>query len=204
MIQEYDGLLRAVCERPGDDGVRLVMADWLEDAGDWEQATFIRGQLGDEEAKRDWAKIVEIGEPITWGPVALFPEQACRWGWEYHRGFCGAVGMPAADFTEAVAGKLFTVWPLTSVTLLDRRPFGRAYLGRDRFRRWWLRAEGEACHESRIQEWVWAHLGDLSLGTAKGQYTSEKDAFQDLNRACVKAGRRLVGLPDLTGVGGSG
>lgn len=38
----HDSLLRAVCERPFDDGPRLVYADWLDEHGEPERARFIR------------------------------------------------------------------------------------------------------------------------------------------------------------------
>lgn len=43
-MTERDMLLRAVLEDPGDDTVRLVYADWLEENGDSERAEFIRVQ----------------------------------------------------------------------------------------------------------------------------------------------------------------
>ncbi len=42
-------LLRAVCEQPEDDGVRLIYADWLEDHGLAERAELIRVGL-----ERSW------------------------------------------------------------------------------------------------------------------------------------------------------
>jgi uncharacterized protein (TIGR02996 family) len=47
-VTEGEQLLRAVLEEPGDDTVRLVYADWLEEQGnrdDREQAEFIRVQM---------------------------------------------------------------------------------------------------------------------------------------------------------------
>jgi uncharacterized protein (TIGR02996 family) len=38
-------LLRAVLERPDDDSVRLVYADWLDDAGEAERGEFVRVQV---------------------------------------------------------------------------------------------------------------------------------------------------------------
>src|SRR5207253_4331362 len=42
---EEAALLRAIVERPEDDGVRLVYADWLEEHGQPERADFIRVQI---------------------------------------------------------------------------------------------------------------------------------------------------------------
>lgn len=41
-MTEYDGLLRAVLEKPFDDLPRLLMADWYDDHGQGERATLIR------------------------------------------------------------------------------------------------------------------------------------------------------------------
>jgi uncharacterized protein (TIGR02996 family) len=38
------GLLAAICERPEDDGPRLVYADWLDEHGEGDRASFIRVQ----------------------------------------------------------------------------------------------------------------------------------------------------------------
>jgi uncharacterized protein (TIGR02996 family) len=38
MDPQGEGLLRAICEEPRDDQVRLVYADWLEDHGQPERA----------------------------------------------------------------------------------------------------------------------------------------------------------------------
>jgi uncharacterized protein (TIGR02996 family) len=44
-MSEKDDLLRAICERPDDDAVRLVYADWLDDHGDADRAELIRVQV---------------------------------------------------------------------------------------------------------------------------------------------------------------
>lgn len=54
-------LLRAVCDRPDDDLVRLVYADWLEENGRADRARFIRLQI--EEAAAD--PTAERG-PVEW------------------------------------------------------------------------------------------------------------------------------------------
>lgn len=43
-ITTETGLLRAICENPADDCLRLVYADWLDDCGEAERAEFIRVQ----------------------------------------------------------------------------------------------------------------------------------------------------------------
>jgi uncharacterized protein (TIGR02996 family) len=39
------GLLHAIAEEPSDEGLRLILADWLEDHGESDRAAFIRTQL---------------------------------------------------------------------------------------------------------------------------------------------------------------
>lgn len=40
-----DGLLRAICEDPGDMGLREIYADWLEEHGETERSSFIHVQV---------------------------------------------------------------------------------------------------------------------------------------------------------------
>src|SRR5215470_8905667 len=41
----HPGLYQAILEQPGDDALRLIYADWLEDNDDPVRAEFIRAQL---------------------------------------------------------------------------------------------------------------------------------------------------------------
>lgn len=42
------GFVRAICENPGDDAVRVIFADWLEENGEPERAKIIRTQIAAE------------------------------------------------------------------------------------------------------------------------------------------------------------
>src|SRR5687767_10482221 len=44
-VDEKTALLRAICEDPADDTVRLVYADFLEENGEAERAEFVRLQI---------------------------------------------------------------------------------------------------------------------------------------------------------------
>jgi uncharacterized protein (TIGR02996 family) len=44
----YEPFLRAICENPEDDTVRLVYADWLQENGDEDRAEFIRLQIAEQ------------------------------------------------------------------------------------------------------------------------------------------------------------
>ncbi|MGL4554101.1 MAG: TIGR02996 domain-containing protein, partial [Gemmataceae bacterium] len=39
------GLLRDIIDHPGDDGLRRIYADWLDDDGQHDRAEFLRAQL---------------------------------------------------------------------------------------------------------------------------------------------------------------
>jgi uncharacterized protein (TIGR02996 family) len=78
-------LLRAVLADPADDTARLVLADWLEEAGDGERAEFIRvqvelAQLGHVRGREDDA---------TWQAVCRLCGQARDHYW-FPREFAGA------------------------------------------------------------------------------------------------------------------
>lgn len=44
-MTEREAMVRAVCEQPDDDTVRLAFADWLEENGEPERAEFVRLQV---------------------------------------------------------------------------------------------------------------------------------------------------------------
>ena len=44
-MPERAAFLRMICDNPGDDGPRLVYADWLEECGDTARSEFIRLQI---------------------------------------------------------------------------------------------------------------------------------------------------------------
>jgi uncharacterized protein (TIGR02996 family) len=53
-----DALLQDILREPDDDGLRLILADYLEDHGDPERASFIRDQV--ELEKRAWHKLAPV------------------------------------------------------------------------------------------------------------------------------------------------
>jgi uncharacterized protein (TIGR02996 family) len=52
-VSERAAFIRAICEQPDDDTVRLVFADWLDENGEGERAEFIRVQCELATAVRD-------------------------------------------------------------------------------------------------------------------------------------------------------
>src|SRR4051812_28257739 len=82
-------LLHAIREEPGDDPLRLVLADWLEEAGQGPRAEFVRLQVrlaglpkGDPdraELERHEQGLLE-GYGAEWlGPLAGLP--GVEWSW---------------------------------------------------------------------------------------------------------------------------
>lgn len=188
---EYLGLLREVCADPGDYGVRLVLADWLEDNNEEEWSAFILGQIGRDGIEGEGTG----GLPGVIRLAEQFPE-AAHWGWRVAGGFVEGICMPAADFTEELARKLFGLWPLTIVHLEDRVPFGQ-HANREA-RSWQRGVTGGQSDE--VATWLWPFLSGGRLLMPSGHiriYDNNHLAWADLDRACVAAGRLEAGLPEL-------
>jgi uncharacterized protein (TIGR02996 family) len=84
-MHDRDALLRAIIENPDDDAPRLIYADWLDEHGDPDRATFIRLQcelgrlvLGTQAAFDRYAAI----QTRSW---ALFLTHRRRWVLELGR-----------------------------------------------------------------------------------------------------------------------
>ncbi|MFO0845296.1 MAG: TIGR02996 domain-containing protein [Gemmataceae bacterium] len=108
-MTEKDAFLADILERPDDDAPRLVYADWLDDHGEPDRATFIRAQCaGDAGAAGAFA--ARLG---PWaGPAAELSERV-----EFHRGFVEVVHIHAEAFL-AQAEALFRLTPLRLARLL--------------------------------------------------------------------------------------
>src|SRR5262245_42389792 len=124
---EREALWAAVCESPDDDAPRLVFADWLDDHGRTEWATFIRAQVGaarlpsyDPEHVRlraaEWA--VRWSEDLKEEAVRGLPP---GFHWEFRRGFPGLVHATVDDFLEH-APALFNAAPVEHLHLSRPSP----------------------------------------------------------------------------------
>lgn len=76
-MTEREALVRSVCEWPGDDTPRRVFADWCEENGEPQRATFIRAQIESSKCPKCKGRaLVVTGEvtlreiPILEGDVA--------------------------------------------------------------------------------------------------------------------------------------
>jgi uncharacterized protein (TIGR02996 family) len=119
---EQMGLLADIIAHPGEDGPRLIYADWLEDSGGGVRAEFIRAGVA--------------GRPTVYrlrgGTYMTFTHQ---WPWREHTvhcpdhvenctvggGFVEAVRLPLAAWLEH-GPALVRAHPLTRVELSDREP----------------------------------------------------------------------------------
>jgi uncharacterized protein (TIGR02996 family) len=114
-----EAFLQDVLARPGDDGPRLIYADWLEDHGQEARAEFIRTQC--ELAKLPRRDPRRLGlEGIEYALLAM---HEAEWvgklellvrGWGFRRGFVHRVRMDTADFL-AYHDELFRLAPVRRV-----------------------------------------------------------------------------------------
>lgn len=79
MTNPLPGLLDAICREPGDDGLRLICADALDEAGQHERAEFIR--IGCELATLDHSVpgIQAVAAPLEDRERELFRNHALIW-----------------------------------------------------------------------------------------------------------------------------
>ncbi len=104
MIQ-HEAFLRSIIETPGDDGPRLIYADWLDENGDPARAEFIRVQCrlatADEDApeRRDLQRREYELLADHWGDWAAPLVGRVR-HWRFRRGFVEQVKLEAGQFLK--------------------------------------------------------------------------------------------------------
>jgi uncharacterized protein (TIGR02996 family) len=122
---EYRALFAAVCEQPGDDAPRLVLADWLEEYGGpaaADRADFIRVQveltkLPARDPRRYELRARERALLTAHEPEWLRPLTGLVSTAEFRRGFVDRVQVGARQFLEH-AGKILALAPGRRVQLL--------------------------------------------------------------------------------------
>lgn len=89
VISTGDVILSDIIASPGDDGLRLIFADWLEDAGDPDRAAFIRVQV--ELQRFSHAENVRTGEydardgvDAAWAEAFRLHDEEMRLLWGRH------------------------------------------------------------------------------------------------------------------------
>src|SRR5947209_3064555 len=113
-MAEEEGLLEAIAEQPGDDGQRLVCADWLEDHDEPARAEFVRLQVAlarlDEDDPRRQALLTrERGLLLDHERDWTLGLRHLADGWRFHRGFVDEVLVDRSLNPEQFA-ELFR-WP---------------------------------------------------------------------------------------------
>jgi uncharacterized protein (TIGR02996 family) len=119
-ITADEDFLRAIIDRPEDDAVRLIYADWLEEHAQPERAEFIRVQCalarGVPGLRRteleNRQRLLRERHAAEWAePVRRLAED-----WEFRRGFIEAVRVETRQFI-AGADELFRLAPVQRVQL---------------------------------------------------------------------------------------
>jgi uncharacterized protein (TIGR02996 family) len=118
-MSDVESLYRAILAAPGDDTLRLVYADALEESGDETRAAFVRAQvelarLPFYDAKQIEARYFPALTDLSWLREEPLPE-GVRWG-SCRRGLPGAI-QADADALLRGADELFARYPVEAVEL---------------------------------------------------------------------------------------
>ncbi len=119
----YEPFLKAICENPDDDTVRLVYADWLEENGDPERAEFIRLQIAVPDRPREfdprYARVEELRKLHSGKWRAEVPQvNGVTYG-QFRRGFLDRVTFRNFQGFVARGGGLLTQIPACDVRLVQ-------------------------------------------------------------------------------------
>ena len=121
-MNERELLLRAICENPDDDTLRLVFADWLQENDDEARAEFIRAQIELSQHTPHtipWfecstrARELSAIHESRWR-IEVPSDPALDWR-EFRRGFLEKLRVFDFDAFEALAGQIFAATPLLEV-----------------------------------------------------------------------------------------
>lgn len=194
--------VRAVCERPDDDYVRLVFADWLDEQGRSDDASRIRHQVADPDR-------VESAVLDSVSRSKRLPFAAYR-----RRGFVFRIELPADDFLRH-APTLFASHPIQEVRLTDCYPnhtdepevgdapavWQKRSITQDSWEGHW-RARRYGVPDVLLElmpfrDWKVNYTQDRSCTYPPNAETG----LMWLSNACVAFGRERAGLPLLSVVG---
>lgn len=196
-----ESFLRAICEQPDDNVVRLVFADWLDENGESERAAFIRWHLN---YRLTSFRPFDTGPNLEWHPP--LPRHSRREGADrveyldgdgvvmtliYSRGFVSRIELPFAAFMEH-AKSLFSDHPITSVVLTDKQPdgFGPGF--------WWYDATpGDGAEYIDQPDYLPPEL----TGPLAHEFPTLDLAASWLSERCIDYGRWLAGLPKYSNSG---
>jgi len=189
-MTERDALLRGVLDDPGDDTVRLVYADWLQENGDPDTARFIRTCIADPTVPPPLAEhfgydgAARLGLPdgffvtnMSIKAVAGAAVASCLGMGVVGRGFVGEVHLSDEIFF-ASAERLFRAHPITRVVVTSGMPIYPSG-GND-----WFFVGGLG----RFPIHYWRRLDS---------HPTRRNAEVARSRVCVDYGRELAGLKPL-------
>ncbi len=209
---------KAICRDPGNDQLRLVFCDWLDEQGIEDtinQAVFIRTEM---ELDERFPRMQNIGEILN----SMTPEERGYWKGKgdshFHfgqkmcpiwypipdsftkvvrRGMIDSVNCTELDFIIH-ARQLFETNPITRVELRDKASHwngrGHTWYNRERDR-----PSSRCSAENDLDIRLFYSLPKTKY-YAEGRWSSWqtiREADQALSQACVKYGRELAGLPEL-------
>jgi uncharacterized protein (TIGR02996 family) len=147
----YEPFLRAICENPDDDTVRLVYADWLDEHGESDRAELIRiglrlaaGGCSSAEEQSLRARERELIQRNRERWFAELPRARnfewsfggdLEWNtyWRFDRGFVGCVTFWSVGAYRRNANRVFRSTPIRAVTVCDVRPADVPLFAADRF-----------------------------------------------------------------------
>jgi uncharacterized protein (TIGR02996 family) len=187
-MSDRAGLLRAILEAPADDAPRLIFADWLEEKGWVGDGVHLRRAVQEKRVlTRRFNKAIGLGQHPS-APTPAWARSVTGKA-TLRRGFVEQIRMPAHQFAT-IAGPLFSTQPVIEVDLTDVRP-------RWSFWAWGWQWESDADRRRTGYQVIPAALFDCLDPRAANTWASGRAAFEALAAACVRFGRRSVGLSSL-------
>jgi uncharacterized protein (TIGR02996 family) len=187
-MNTQEAFLADIIANPGDDALRLIYADWLEEqGGEPQRAAFIRYQLG------LWDRFVD-DEPyadVVWNDsMTSLTESGGQggprqfgWDWRWTRGFISWVCCPCSEWLKH-GPALCRNHPLEEVQLSDKEA---RYVEPDGWT--WYYADSSYGNHSGdpncIPGKIWRRMGENPYHW----FRSREDATNSLSQGCIRWAR---------------
>lgn len=219
-MTDRDALLQCVLDAPDEDGPRLVLADFLEEAGEVDRGEFIRVQIRlagldhdvtfgtlcvdgqcqrcDEQATLRRRERELLVHRLTWLPPACMALESQRAGdaCQWRRGFVESIACTLGDWLEH-GPAVVQCQPVREVRVTDREPAnGPPTWG------WWNAdaATTDFHPASNLPGELWRLLpGGTVWGDSHKDYDTEADALSALSAACIAWAKAAVTTTARTG-----
>lgn len=224
-MSERDAFIRAICERPAEDAVRLVYADWLDESAGHIKCPRCGGtgegvKLNDSgsawrvcdcdgtgrisDGQRECAAYIRASVGGARGGSFL-PDSDSQLinrcgieGFGRTRGFINHIELTCENFMGHAA-EIFATFPITEVAIIDKYPDQPADAG---FWRWWWHPEEPGGWRDKWRSELPGVLYEavydpVAWPSDSRNFRSSNDALAALSRACVAYGRKLAGLSPL-------